>query len=72
MIRFLGISAVLLAALLTLSEAMDLHCRLTCKEDGEDSGRWNVKEKKCECIYIRYPRIKLNTVWPPEQKEYQD
>lgn len=60
---------LLIAAFLTMKEALDLHCKLTCEDDGEISGRWNEKEKQCECSYIRYPALKVDAVLKKELPE---
>lgn len=59
---------MLLALLLTLKEALDLHCRLDCKEDGELGGEWSEKEKSCVCRYVKLPTLKIKAIWP-ELKE---
>lgn len=71
MIRSLKILCVLSVLLLTLKEAMDLHCKLSCEEDGEISGKWNEKEQGCECGYIRIHGIPVSgkIVTPKEEKE---
>ncbi len=59
--------AFLLAALLTVKEAKDIHCRLTCIDEGEYSGEWSEKENACLCQYIRYPSLPINSVIKKEK-----
>jgi hypothetical protein len=45
---------------------MDKHCKLTCIQDGEDSGHWDADAKGCVCEYLRLPAMTIAPAWMPE------
>jgi hypothetical protein len=52
--RWLLIAVV---ACLTVKQAKDIHCRLSCLDEGEYGGAWSEKEKACVCFYVLVPAI---------------
>ncbi len=73
MMRSLRVWCALMAALLTPKQALDLHCKLTCLDEGEYGGEWSEAEKACLCQYVRIPALKIDGVFlKKEEKEEKE
>lgn len=63
--------AALLAAFLLGFQNGD--CNARCVNDGEDTGRWSVKEKACICSHKRTPDeepLPISLKWNSDHKPY--
>ena len=57
------IAVLSLAVCLSIKSALDLHCKISCKEDDDAlSGYWNEKSLSCNCIYQKQSSFKINGV----------